>query len=232
MSPHPPGNLLLASLPADLRSSIIARCEHVELPVHAMLFDAVGHPRHVHFMTSGVASTVTMMQGGEAVEVGLTGREGIAEKYHLLGPQIGVTRCFMQIAGTGFRMSFKPFQAEFLQSTPLLQAVHRYIQHDALVLAQLGACNRLHEVEERLARWLLMVYDRIETDEIKLTQEFLGEMLGARRSSVNLAAGSLQRSGYITYSHGKIHIQNRDALEEVACECYPTISKLFRNMYK
>ena len=101
-----------------------------------------------------------------------------------------------------------------------------------MVLAQLSACNRIHEVEERLARWLLMVRDRVGTNEISLTQEFVGEMLGARRSGVNLAIGSLQRSGYINHSRGKILIHDPDALAGVACECYPAIAKLFQEMYR
>jgi CRP-like cAMP-binding protein len=170
--------------------------------------------------------------GGEAVEVGLTGHEGFAEKIHVLGPQRGAIRGFMQIQGSAWRIGYSQFRALFMTDAALTEGVLRYVQHDAFVLAQLGACNRLHEVEARLARWLLMVQDRVGGTEIRLTQEFLGEMLGARRSSVNLAAGSLQRSGVIGYSRGKIRIESREALEDVACECYPVISKLFRELYK
>jgi CRP-like cAMP-binding protein len=227
-----PINLLLDSLSDESKSALMGQFEHVELPLRTVLFDTDETPRFVHFMTSGIASMVTTMEGGEAVEVGLTGYEGFAEKNHVLGPQKGSVRCFMQIPGSAFRMKFQKFQTEFFQRPDLLRAVLRYVQHDSLVLCQLGACNRLHEVEARLARWLLMVQDRVGGTEIRLTQEFLGEMLGARRSSVNLAAGSLQRSGVIGYSRGKIYIESRETLEDVACECYPIISKLFHNLYK
>ena len=202
------------------------------MPVRTPIFEEEDGPRYVHFLTSGIASIVTMMETGEAVEGGLVGFDGFPEKVHVLGPQRGMTRCFMQMAGAAWRMDFRRFQAEFLRDPDLLKAVHQFVQHDALVLAQLGACNRLHEVEERLARWLLMVQDLVESDEIRITQEFLGEMLGARRSSVTLAAGSLQRSGVIAYSRGRIFVTDRAALEGVACECYPIIAKLTRNLYR
>jgi CRP-like cAMP-binding protein len=227
-----PINLLLESLSNESKTALMSRCEHVELPLRTVLFGTEETPRYVHFMTSGIASTVTTMEGGEAVEVGLTGYEGFAEKTHVLGPQSGSVQCFMQVAGSALRMNYKQFRTEFFRNPEILQAVLRYVQQDSFVLAQLGACNRLHEVEARLARWLLMVHDRVGGKEIRLTQEFLGEMLGARRSSVNLAAGSLQRSGVIGYSRGKIYIDDRETLEAVACECYPIISKLFHGLYK
>lgn len=228
----PLSNLLLESLPPEVKATLFPKLESVGLPVGTVLYEAEEMPRHVHFLTSGIASILTTMEGGDAVEVGLTGREGFAEKIHVLGPQTGMVRCFMQVDGTGLRMDFKQFQAEFFSSPALLRAVLRYVQFDALALAQLGACNRLHEVEERLARWLLMVHDRVGEPELRLTQEFLGEMLGVRRSTVNLAANNLQRSGVIQYRHGRITIENRELLESVACECYPHVGKLFQKLYK
>ena len=129
-------------------------------------------------------------------------------------------------------MGFKEFRAEFFHDAAVLQSVLQYVQYEALALSQLGACNRLHEVEERLARWLLMVHDRVHAPDIRLTQEFLGEMLGTRRSSVSLAAGSLQRSGMIDYTRGRIRIVDRKLLEDVACECYPIIARLYHNLYQ
>ncbi len=106
------------------------------------------------------------------------------------------------------------------------------MQHDSLVLAQLSACNRLHEVEERMARWLLMVADRLDKPELPLTQEFLSEMLGTRRSTVTMTAGAMQRSGLIRYDRGRIRILDRKALEDTACECYPVVRNLFQNLYR
>ena len=228
----PSGNLLLNSLPPAVLDTLLPQFEPVEMGLRTPLFEVNAPAKYVHFIVDGVASIVTTMQDGEAVEVGIVGHEGFAEKIHLLGPQLGQTHCFMQVSGHALRMNFKRFQGLFLSIPELQEAVHRYVQHDSLVLAQLGACNRLHEVEARLARWLLMVSDRTGENDIKLTQEFLGEMLGTRRSSVNLAAGSLQRSGFISYSRGQINIADPEALETVACECYPIIAKLFHDLYR
>ena len=227
----PPTNLLLQSLPQEVRAKLTKHLERVNLPIRTRIFEAEEKARHVHLLTSGIASIVTVMQGGETVEVGLAGREGFPERLHLLGGQVGGTECVVQVAATGLRMEFGRFKEAFLEHPALLQAVHQYVQHDGFVLQQLGACNRLHEVEARMARWLLMVHDRIGEPELKLPQEFLAQMLGVRRSSVNLVANALQHSGAITYKHGVILVQNRELLESQACECYPVIAKLDRNLY-
>jgi CRP-like cAMP-binding protein len=225
-------NLLLDALPAHEKSEILKELEPVSMPVRYVLFEAETPPRYAHFVTSGIASVVTTLSGGDAVEVGLVGREGLAEKTHLLGPQLGMTRCFMQVGGTGLRMNFKRLQQRFLESPSLQTAIHRLIQYEVLSLAQLSACNRLHEVEERLARWLLMCADRLGEPEIRLTQEFMAQMLGARRSTVNIAAGTLQRAGVIDYKRSYIRIENRERMEDVACECYQIVKKLSGDMYK
>ena len=230
--PFPQTNLLLEALPPSEKASLLSQLEGVPMPVRTVLFDAGALPRYAHFMTSGIASVVTTMSGGEAVEVGLVGREGLPEKFHLLGPAFGEVRCFIQVAGTALRMDYKRFEKEFLQNGSLHRLVLRSVQVEAMTLAQLGACNRLHEVDERLARWLLMVQDRTGEADVKLTQEFLGEMLGARRSTVNLALGSLQRAGLIAHRRSQIHIGSREDLIDVACECYPVILKAFESLYK
>ncbi|MGI4827833.1 MAG: Crp/Fnr family transcriptional regulator [Janthinobacterium lividum] len=206
--------------------------EPVAIPVGQAIFEPHGTPRYVHFVTSGMISMVTSMRGGELVEVGLVGREGLAEGLHLLGPELGTKQAFVQIAGTALRMSFRRFDEEFQKDASLRRFVLRFVQYESLVLAQIAACNRLHNVEERLARWLLMVQDRIGEMSIDLTQELLGEMLGTRRSSVTLAAGGFQRSGLIEYRRGTIHIENRERLEQCACECYASITQLFKDLYR
>lgn len=228
---HSPTNLLLEALPLKTKESLMRLLEPLELPLRTVLFEAQAAPKYIHFITSGLASVVTVMSGGDAVEVGFTSREGLAEKVHLLGPQTGMTRCFMQIAGTGLRMDFLRFKELFSRDLFLHRAVLRLVQFEALVLAQLAACNRLHDVEERLARWILMVADRTGKPDMQLTQEFLGEMLGARRSTVNIALGSLQKAGLIEYRRSYIRIESRQNLEDVACECYPIIRKLLLELY-
>ncbi len=224
-------NSLLEALPPEYRRSLLARMEKVNLPIPTNLYLPNEVPRYAHFMMSGVTSIVTFMEDGNGVEVGLIGCEGLVEAFHLLGAARVPTTGFMQITGTAMRMSFSELHKEFLTSEPLRTLVHQSIQGQSLVLSQIAACNRLHEVEERLARWLLMVQDRLGEDKFMLTQEFLAEMIGARRTTVTLAAGSLQRSGLIEYSRGHIHILDREKLETAACECYPIVRDLIRNLY-
>lgn len=228
---HPLTNQLLDSLPAADRARLLPRLEPVPLPVRTELYGLAQTPHYVHFLTSGLASVVTEMREGEGVEVGLAGREDFPEALFLLGPATGHSRCFMQLEGTALRMDFRQFQQEFLSSEPLRSLVLRHVQYLALMTAQLAACNRLHTVDERLARWLLMVAVRIGSEEIRLTQEFLGAMLGARRATVTLAAGALARSGIIEYRRGYIRILNREALEDTACECFAVTQKLLQNIY-
>lgn len=225
-------NRMIEALPEKERAELMSLLQPVALPLRQSLFEIGETPRHVHFMTSGIASLVTALPGGEAVEIGLAARDGMPEALHLLGPQTGDTRCFMQVDGTALRMDFKRFQEEFLRNSVLRDLVLRYVQYESLITAQLVACNRLHEVEARLARWLLMVSDRIGTDTLNLTQEFLAEMIGARRSTVTITAGALQRSGIIEYRRGKIRIVDRESLEEAACECFPITRRLFETLYQ
>ena len=217
-----PTNLLLTMMPSEQRTMLMRHLEAVALPLRTVLYEPERIPPYVHFITSGMVSIVTYMAGGEAAEVGLVGHEGMPESLHLLGPALVQTSCFMQIEGTGLRMRFKDFEEIFYHDEAVRRVVLRFVQFQNLVLGQIAACNRLHEVEERLARWLLMVSDRIGSSELRLTQEFLAQMLGVRRSTVTLVAGSLQQSGLIKYSRGDVKIVDRGGLESVACECYRT----------
>jgi CRP-like cAMP-binding protein len=225
-------NLLLGMLPLPYRNSLIARMKPVALPIRTVLYEAEETPKYAHFMTSGVASIVSSMSDGSSAEVGIWGKEGLVESFHLLGPAKVPNRCFIQMEGTALRMPFKEVQEEFLKQQALHHRVLQCVQSQGFILGQLAACNRLHGAEERLARWLLMVRDRAESDRFLLTQEFMATMLGARRTTVTLAAGALQRNGLIQYSRGKIHILNGKGLENVACECYQTVRNLYVNFYK
>lgn len=225
-------NLLLEALPPGYRDSLISRMEPVSLPIETVLYKPGELPEHAHFITSGIASIVAMMADGTGAEVGLFGNEGLVECTHLLGPAKVHTTGFIQVDASALRMSFAELQKEFLSSEVLHNAILASTQVQGLILGQLAACNRFHEVEERLARWLLMVEDRVGSPYFFLTQEFLAEMLGARRTTVTLAAGSLQRSGLIEYRRGHIRILDRPALISAACECYPIVSELVANLYK
>ena len=224
MNAHP-SNHILNALPQQL-NGFRSKLSAVPLPVGMALYEAHEIPKFAHFLTSGIASVVTTMQDGGSVETGMWAREGLVECMHLAGSDRIPSRCFMQMGGTALRMPYADLAHEVENLEPLRAAIHRSIQTQALILGQLIACNRLHEVEERLARWILMLQDRTQGEELLITQEFLAEMLGSRRTTVTLAAGALQRIGLIEYQRGHVRILDRDRLESAACECYPVIRKL------
>ena len=223
---HTPTNAILDGLPAELRESLIARMQVVSLPVGTEILKPGQEPQFAHFMTSGITSVVTFMSDGGGAEVGLIGREGVVEGINLLGSAKSPTTAFVQVAGSALKMRFEELQGEAFKSEPLLRGILGFVQTHTFTLSQLAACTGLHEIEERLARWLLMVGDRLESERFNLTQEFLAEMLGTRRTSVTLAAGSLQRSGLIEYKRGHIRILDREKLQSAACECYPIVRAL------
>jgi CRP-like cAMP-binding protein len=224
-------NLLLAALPSGYRSALLPRLKAVSLPLRTVLYEPDETPKFAHFITSGIASIVSTMSDGASAEVGVWGHEGLVESFHLLGNARVPTRCFIQMEATALRMPFKDLQREFQADEGLRDAVLQCVQSQGFILGQLAACNRLHEAEERLARWLLMVRDRVESETYYLTQEFLANMLGARRTTVTAAAGILQRKGLIKYSRGRIKIVDPDGLENAACECYRTVRNLFLDFY-
>ncbi len=228
----PLSNSLIDKLPSALRARFLAAAEPVALPLRTSIFSPDKPPKFVHFITSGAASIVATMESGDGIEIGLVGREGAPESLFLLGPARASNDCFIQIAGTALRIDFKRFQEEFFLEEPMLRAILQHVQYTSLMMGQIAACNRLHDVEERTARWLLMVADRLGALQFQLTQEFLAEMIGSRRSTVTLTAGALKRSGLIDYRRGELSILDRAALEEVACECYPVTRKLLQSLEK
>jgi CRP-like cAMP-binding protein len=224
-------NLLLTSLSPKYRAIMMSKMRMVTLNAREVLYEPDETPKFAHFMTSGIASIVGTMSSGASAEVGIWGKEGLVECFHLLGSARIPTRCFIQIEGSALRMPFKDLQKEFQENDELRDCMLQSVQSQGAILAQLAACNRLHEAEERLARWFLMVRDRIENDTFYLTQEFLAVMLGSRRTTVTAAAGALQRKGLIRYSRGRIHIVDPAGLEKEACECYATVREIYQNFY-
>ncbi|MGD0737109.1 MAG: Crp/Fnr family transcriptional regulator [Terracidiphilus sp.] len=224
-------SLLLERLPANYRDLLMPRLKAVSLPIRTVLYEPDETPKYAHFMTSGIASIVSSMSDGATAEVGIWGKEGLVESFHLLGKAKIPTRCFIQMEATALRMPFKDLQRDFLENEDLRETVLQCVQSQGFILGQLAACNRLHEAEERLARWLLMVRDRVDSESYFLTQEFLANMLGARRTTVTAAAGALQRKELIKYSRGRIRIVDVEGLENAACECYRTVRRLYLNFY-
>jgi len=225
-------NLFLASLSAKARELLVSASTEVDLPLRVMLYEADATPQYGYLITSGIASVVTEMPDGGTAEVGLIGREGLAGSLHLLGPAPVLTSCFIQLEATALRVPYHHLEKAFRSSDEIRDRVLEFVQSQTSGLGQLAACHRLHEAEERLARWLLMAQDRTQCDVLHFTQEFLAMMLGARRTTVTLVAGSLQRSGLIEYQRGRVKIINRSELEAAACECYPVTRQLLQSLYK
>jgi CRP-like cAMP-binding protein len=212
-------NTLLASLAPDDFAQICMELEHVRLQVHEVLYEPGEEIQYVYFPTSGCVSMVNVTGTG-TVEVGTVGFEGMAGIPLLLHGTSAPTRAVVQIEGDGYRIE----SAAFLRIIALSDAIYRVLLRFALAffnqVAQSVVCNRLHTLEERCARWLLITHDRVEGDEFRLTQEFLSYMLGVHRPAVTLAAGVLQKAGYIHYSRGRIVVTDRAGLEGASCACY------------
>jgi CRP-like cAMP-binding protein len=213
------GNLLLASLPDADRALLEAEFERVPLEVGQVLCEADAAITHVYFPHAGLASVVSAMTEG-TVEVGTAGRDGFVGVPVLLHAVSSPTRTFVQVAGSADRIAVDRLMTVVGRSQALRRALYRFVQAFLEQVAQTAACNRLHTLEERCARWLLLTQDRIGTDHIPLTQQFLSFMLGVHRPAVTLAAGALQRAGLIRYSRGRITVLDRAGLESAACACY------------
>jgi CRP-like cAMP-binding protein len=225
-------NLFLQSLSPAARDLLVSSCTPVDLPLRADLYEAEQAPTYAYFLTSGIASVVTAMPDGATAEVGHIGREGLTGSLHLLGPAPVSTSCFVQLEATALRIPFGKLQKAYQSSEEIRDRILEFVQTQALSLGQLAGCHRLHEAEERLARWLLMAQDRVQSDDLYFTQEFLAMMLGARRTTVTMVAGSLQRSGLIEYKRGRVKILDRESLEGAACDCYKVMKQLLVNLYK
>jgi CRP-like cAMP-binding protein len=213
-------NRLLASLPALAIQQLAPHLAPIDLPRNLTLQAPGQTVDTVYFLEDGVCSIVASMGNGSTVEVGLVGRDGLVGVSALLGGDRSPNRSFMQISGHGYRMKSKSLIEFSESSAPLRACLRRSVQGLLVQTAQTAACNRVHELHERLARWLLMCRDRVQSDQIQITQEILAMMLGTRRSSVTVAAGTLQKAGLITYTRGHVTIQNRAGLADAACECY------------
>ena len=227
-----PENWLLTKLSEAERRPFLQKLESIVLPIHRVLYRPEQEPFYVHFLTSGIASIVTNMEDGQVSEGGLIGCEGMPESLHLLGPGLIRTSCFMRVAGTGLRMRFKVFQEHMRQVPELRDSVLAFVQYQSLIVCQIAACNRLHELEARLACWLLMVNDRTDEQELPFSHQVLAEMLGSRRSTITVVAAKLQSKRIIEYGRGTVRILDRYKLESVACECYPITQALLSRLHE
>ena len=212
-------NYLLASLTPDDLALITTHLEAVHLPLRDVLYDPGSEIEHVYFPTTGCVSMIHTTDNG-SVEVGTIGLEGLVGVPVLLRADSEPTRALVQVEGAAYRISSPDFLKVVERSTSMERIFLRYALALFNQVAQSVACNRLHSLEERCARWLLITHDRVDGDEFKLTQEFLSYMLGVHRPAVTLAAGILQQAGFIAYSRGHITVLDRPGLEGASCGCY------------
>jgi CRP-like cAMP-binding protein len=219
-------NRILAALPKAEINRLARYLSPVTLKQGQTLLD--GHASYAYFLEQGIASVVVGLNNGNTVEVGVIGIDGIVGIPILLGTDGAPGRTFIQIEASGHRIEAKTLKEEFERPSELRRLLQKYMHGCLVQTAQTAACNRQHGIEERLARWLLTCHDRIQSDRLMLTHDFLGQMLGAPRTTVTLAAGLLHRAGLIEYSRGVVTIQNRAELENAACECYRTVRDEFR----
>jgi CRP-like cAMP-binding protein len=221
-------NRVLSSLPRTEHSRLKPHLVPVTLDQEKTLVD--GKAPDAYFLEDGIASVVVTVENGDTVEVGIIGFEGVVGLPILLGAEGAPGRTFIQIAGSGFRIEAGILKRGFERQGELRRYVQRYMLGFVVQAAQTAACNRLHNIEERLARWLLSCRDRMRTDQLRLTQDFLGQMLGAPRTTVTLAAGLLNRAGLIDYTRGVVTVRDRAGLEDAACECYTIVRNEFRRL--
>jgi CRP-like cAMP-binding protein len=223
-------NCLLQLLPPAERDRLSAHMQRVTVKRGDVLFERDKPINAVDFPLRGMLSVVVQMEDGSAVEIGTVGNEGMAGVPLVLGAERSPAKGFYQIAGESMRMSSKAFGEELARHGPFEDLARRYSQGFLNQVGQAAACNRLHHVEHRLCRWILMSQDRVASDVVALTQDFLAHMLGVRRASVSIAAGILQKAGLIRYNRGEIEVLDRSGLEQGACECYEVVRKEYERL--
>jgi CRP-like cAMP-binding protein len=221
---------MLAQLPDAEYETLAKFLVPVELPLEMRLSEPNEPIEYIYFLNSGLISTDALTEKGESVEVGVIGREGFAGLPALFDqPQMSHS-VLMQGIGEGLRIRSSILRDQFVKGGMLQRLVHAFAYLQLVQVSQSVLCNRMHEVDARLARWLLTSADRMESESLNLTQEFLAQMLGVQRSTVTVAAGNLQRAGMIGYSRGKIHIVDRVNLARTACECYRIVSSSYQRV--
>jgi len=219
----PVSNRLLLALPDNEYRSIRPALEFVSLPQRRNLYEPNRKIEFVYFPNNGLISLVVVMKDGKTAEVAVLGREGFAGVPAIFGLTRSPVREVVQITGDGFKINIRAFRRLLLSSPHLWSLSGRYSAVLGMQISQTAACNRLHEIERRLARWLLMAQDRVDAGYVAITHDFLATMLGTDRSSVSVAAANLQRRQIIEYTRGAVRILNRKELEASSCECYQVI---------
>jgi len=224
--PHSPQqNYLLARLPKPDFERIAPFLELVEMPLGDVLYESGGRLRHVYFPTTSIVSLLYVLENGASAEIAIVGNEGILGISLFMGGETTPSRAVIQSSGYGYRLKSQILKEEFNRAGIMMQLLLRYTQCLITQMAQTAVCNRHHSVEQQLCRWLLLSLDRLDSSELKMTQELIANMLGVRREGVTEAAGKLRRAGVIRYSRGRIVVLDRDRLEQEVCECYAVVKR-------
>jgi CRP-like cAMP-binding protein len=223
-------NKILAALSANCLKRLEPELEFLQLQLGEILY----HPKtpiiYVYFPRLAAISMVNIFEDGSMVEVGVVGREGMLGVSLLSGDEMSLHQAIVQVADGAWRMKAQVFKNEIAGDGELRKLTRRFSQALFIQVGQTAACNRRHTIVERLARWMLLMQDRIDSDTMQLTHEFIAIMLGARRAGVTLAASALQKENIITYKRGKVTILDREKLERVSCECHRIVRDEYRRL--
>jgi CRP-like cAMP-binding protein len=225
-------NAMFSGLEEAACAKVLKSGDYVEVAVRQGIYKPEETIAEVYFPTTSVLSVVTRMRDGSQIEVGTIGREGMSALPLLMGASSTANECYCQVPGGAMRIGTSLFRELATTDVPFRQRLDRFMQAYINMLGQLAACNRLHSIYERCSRWLLMTRDRVDTDDIALTHEFLAMMLGTGRSGVSIAAGTLQQAGFIRYAQGTITILDREGLASAACECYDVARQQFGGLLR
>lgn len=220
---HAVQHLMLLSIPEDEFLILRPLLEPVDLPRYRVLYEQGEKIVHAYFLNEGMVSLVLIANDGRTVEVGIAGRRGVVGVPLAFGLNDAHSRAIVQLPGSGLRIAASHLPETFDRCPNLRRLIERYVLTQQLQVAQIAACNRLHDMDQRLARWLLMCQDTIDSVLLPLTHEFIAQMLGSGRPTVTIAAGVLERAGLIENTRGNVKIVNRKRLEDAACECYGAI---------
>jgi CRP-like cAMP-binding protein len=223
-------NGLLASLPPADFGRLAASLTPVTLSLKQFLIEADEPIKAAYFVETGMVSYLAYLEGGEAIEVGIIGTEGMVGMPLILGVNSAPAGAVVQMGGTALRISPTALRQAFNESEALRTHLLRYMQALYTQVSQTAVCNGHHSLEERLSRWLLMAHDRAEGDQFPMTHEFMALMLGVRRAGVTVTAGTLKQAGLIHYTNGHMTILDRPSLEAAACECYGTVQRHFEQL--
>jgi len=223
--PTQSANALLASMPPAEWARIAPLLEIVDLPLGRVLYESGASMSHVYFPTTAIVSLLYVMEDGASAEIAVVGHEGVVGIALFMGGETTPSRAVVQSAGQGYRLRASAIKEEFNRSGPVMHLLLRYTQALITQMAQTAVCNRHHSLDQQLCRWLLLSLDRLNGNELAMTQELIANMLGVRREGVTEAVLKLQRLGLIRYARGHITVLDRAALEARVCECYAVVKK-------